>query len=230
MSGQSANIFSDSDFLSRRPVIAITLIILGLLLFGAFAYNLVAKGPLLPLDNRIANTLPADVTNSPAYVLTTMDAGFIIGQYVLIALAVFVGLYLIKKRSWQEFTMLIVGLIGESLLFFILTNYFGRHRPPTQIGIQITVPGFPSGHAMASLVFYGLMAYLLIPNIRSIFWKVVVAAAAILIIVFVGLTRVFTAGHYLTDVLAGYSLAIAWSSLIFTLIELLFRKRRRKNG
>ncbi|HEX7434718.1 MAG TPA: phosphatase PAP2 family protein, partial [Anaerolineaceae bacterium] len=57
----------------------------------------------------------------------------------------------------------------------------------------------------------------------------VVILLATFIIVFVGFSRVFTGGHYLTDVLAGYAVGIAWSGLAFTLIEIYFKKRRSQN-
>jgi undecaprenyl-diphosphatase len=82
---------------------------------------------------------------------------------------------------------------------------------------------------MAVVVFFGLLAYLLVPNLQSAFWKVVVVAVAIFLIIFVGFTRVFTGGHYLTDVLAGYAVGIAWSGLAYTLIELFYQKRRSQN-
>jgi undecaprenyl-diphosphatase len=65
------------------------------------------------------------------------------------------------------------------------------------------------------------MAYLLIPKMRTAFSKGVVIFFATFIIVFVGFSRVFTGGHYLTDVLAGYAVGIAWSGLAFTLMTLL---------
>ena len=81
---------------------------------------------------------------------------------------------------------------------------------------------------MSVVAFYGLMAYLLVPKMPSTFWKVVVVAAALLIIGFVGFSRIFTGGHYMTDVLAGYAVGIAWSGLVYTSIELYFQKRRSR--
>lgn len=90
-------------------------------------------------------------------------------------------------------------------------------------------PGFPSGHAVATVTFYGLLAYLLGSKITSSFWKVVVVAVVLLIIGFVGFSRIFTGGHYLTDILSGYAVGIAWSGAVYTLIELYFQKRRTQN-
>lgn len=64
---------------------------------------------------------------------------------------------------------------------------------------------------------------------QSAFWKGVVVAVAFLIIGFVGFSRAFTGGHYLTDVLAGYALGIAWYGMAYMLIEIYFKKRRSQN-
>ena len=158
-----------------------------------------------------------------------MESGYYIGNEVIIVLLILLGFYFIVKQYWHEFIMMAVGMAGGSALFLSLSNFFARQRPPTQIWNILHIPGFPSGHAIGVVIFYGFLAYLLAPNIQSSFWKVVVIATAILIILFVGFSRVFTGGHYLTDVLAGYAVGIAWFGMIFTLLELYFQKRRSLN-
>jgi undecaprenyl-diphosphatase len=215
--------------LARWPIFGLWLFIFGGLVFGGLAYNLRAQGPLLGWDRAIAITLPAIGLNSPAYVKSIMDAGFYIGDQVIIGLGILLGIYFLSKRYWQELTMVAIGLVGSSLLFYSLSTFFARVRPPTQMWIIEKIPGFPSGHAITVVVFYGLLAYLLAPKMRSAFGKGMVVAAALLIIGFVGFTRVFTGGHYLTDVLAGYAVGIAWAGMAYTLIEIYFQKRRSQN-
>jgi membrane-associated phospholipid phosphatase len=215
--------------LARWPVIGLILFIFGLLAFGGLSYDLLAHGPLLVWDKLIANTLPAIGLSSPAYVKTIMDAGFYIGKQGIIALGILLGLYLIYKRYWQELAMLAIGQAGSTLLFLSLTSIFARPRPPTQIWIIVNLPGFPSGHAISVVVFYGLLAYLLAPKMPSAFWKAVVIAAALFIIGYVGFSRIFTGGHYLTDILAGYAVGLAWSGMVYTLIEIYFQRRRSQH-
>jgi undecaprenyl-diphosphatase len=210
-------------------VIGLILFLFGCLVFGALFYNLRAQGPLLAWDQSIANTLPAIGLNSPPFVKVLMNAGFYIGDQVLVGFAVLLGIYFIIKRYWQEFFMVALGLGGASLLFLSLSNWIGRARPLTQIWIFEKIPGFPSGHAISVVAFYGLLAYFLVPKITSAFGKAAVVVAALLVIGFVGFSRVFTGGHYLTDVLAGFAVGLAWSGAIYTLIELYFQKRRSKN-
>lgn len=216
-------------FLARWPIVGLCLFVFGSLVFGGLAYNLKAQGPLLGTDRAIAVALPAIGLNSPPYVKSIMDAGFYVGSQVIVGLGILLGVYFLIKHYWRELAMVAIGLVGSSLLFYSLSTFFARVRPPTQMWIIEKIPGFPSGHAITVVVFYGLLAYLLAPKMRSAFGKGMVVAVALIIIGFVGFTRVFTGGHYLTDVLAGYAVGIAWAGAAYTLIEIYFQKRRSQN-
>src|SRR5512142_480292 len=215
--------------LAQWPGIGLCMFIFGSLMFGALTYNLFAQGPLLAWDRILANTLPAIGLQSPAFVKNLMAAGFYMGKEVILVLDILLAFYFIYKRYWQELAMVTIGWTGSALLFHFLSTFIARARPPTMIWIIVDLPGFPSGHAIATVTFYGLMAYLLVPKMTSAFWKAVVVALALLIIGFVGFSRIFTGGHYLTDILSGYAVGIAWSGAVYTLIELYFRKRKIQN-
>jgi undecaprenyl-diphosphatase len=63
----------------------------------------------------------------------------------------------------------------------------------------------------------------------SVFWRWVVIISALVMIGFIGFSRIFTGGHYLTDILAGYAVGIAWFGAAYTLIELYFQKKGMQN-
>jgi undecaprenyl-diphosphatase len=131
----------------------------------------------------------------------------------LFAIIVAVYLALGKKRSalW-----LAVAVGGSAFLDVSLKLAFQRARPTPFVGSVPHSYSFPSGHALSSFCFYGVLAGLLcsrIPNraIRILIW--VVAAALIFAI---GLSRIYLGVHYPTDVVAGYIAAAAWvSALLF---------------
>jgi len=221
--------FSDlrsPDLLAKRPIIGLSMFIFGCLAFAGLTYNLLAHGPLLEWDTALANTLPAIGLSSPAFVKYIMAAGFYLGKEVILLLDILLGFYFLYKRYWEEMALVLVGWATSALLFFSLSTLLARPRPPTQIWIMVDIPGFPSGHAIAVVVFYGLMAYLLAPKMPSTFWKVFVVAMAALIIGFVGFSRIFTGGHYLTDILSGYAVGIACFGAVYTLVEIHYQKRR----
>ncbi len=126
--------------------------------------------------------------------------------------------------------MLLVGLGGGAILWYFLIGIFNRPRPAAQMGVVVTDPSFPSGHVITAVLAYGLLAYLFVPKMPSLFWKWVVVIASILTMLYIGFSRLFLGGHYLTDLLAGFALGIAWAGLVYTLIERISMRRKTTRG
>ena len=122
--------------------------------------------------------------------------------------------------------MLWIGSGGGALIWYYLIGIFNRPRPTAQIGINVIEPSFPSGHTISAVLCYGFLAYLLVPKMPSLFWKWVVVIVAVLTMAYIGYSRIFEGGHYLTDILAGYAIGIAWAGLVYTLIEKIFARRK----
>ncbi|HZY44159.1 MAG TPA: phosphatase PAP2 family protein, partial [Anaerolineae bacterium] len=82
-------------------------------------------------------------------------------------------------------------------------------------------------HSISAIMCFGLLAYLILPKISSHFWKAIVIITTLLIILYIGYSRLFVGDHFLTDVLAGYGLGIAWSGLVYTVVELISKKKMK---
>lgn len=211
---------------ARWPAIGILLFLAGSLAFGAIAWNVQSHGPLVQLDRSLYRDMYARASSASPPIIEIMDFGFFWGKELILVALPYLALYFLHKRYWQELAMLLVGSGGSSLIWRTLNTFFDRPRPEAQLGIVVTNPSFPSGHTASAMLFYGLLAYLIIPRMPSAFWKWLVALSALGAIVFTGISRVYLGGHYLSDVLAGYAQAIAWAGLCFTVIEKLFSQRR----
>ena len=72
---------------------------------------------------------------------------------------------------------------------------------------------FPSGHALFSLCFYGTLAGLLVGRLRRPAARAAVWAAAALLILAIGISRIYLGVHYPTDVIGGYLVAAFWISV-----------------
>lgn len=102
-----------------------------------------------------------------------------------------------------------------------LKRAFGRPRPDVALRLDVmprlmveTNAAFPSGHSMLASVVYLTLAALLGEMIaRRRREKVYLVAAAALVSVLVGVTRVYLGVHYPTDVLAGWAAGTAWAVL-----------------
>ena len=210
----------------RRPIVGILMILLGGLLFGGLSYNLVAHGPLIQVDTSIHNQFLSDARSAPPTVNEIMLFGFFLGKEVVQVIVTVLTIYFLYKRYWRELAMLWISSAAGSILWNFIIAYFNRPRPTEQTGLPIRgIPSFPSGHAMSALICYGFLAYLLIPTMPSRAWKWAVGLGALLIVLFDGFSRVFQGNHYLTDVVAGYALGIAWAGLVYLLIEKIFIKK-----
>jgi undecaprenyl-diphosphatase len=209
----------------RKPIIGVVLILLGSLSFAALAYNLLVKGPLLQLDMSVYKDLLAKAGEASPSVNDIMLFGFFVGKQSVELLVAILSLYFLSQRYWREFGMIQISAQGGGLLWNFLIGYFDRPRPPQQLGLVIdTIPSFPSGHALGTLICYGFLAYLLVPKMPSLFWKWTLSITILLLMLFEGFSRIFQGNHYLTDVLAGYALGIAWLVLVCTLIEIIFMR------
>ncbi len=214
-------------WLARHLAVALLLIVLGSVAFSALAYELSSNGPMVQLDAQLAASFHAMALKTPGWLLEMMTFGFFLGKEDLQLLGAILVVYFLYKRYWPEVGMVIIGWAGGSLIWTPLIYYFNRPRPSQQVGIEVkTIPSFPSGHSMFALLALGLLAYMVIPKMPSLFWKWVVGIAALALILFVGFSRVFEGGHYLSDVLAGYALGLAWGALVYTVLEIFVVKRR----
>jgi undecaprenyl-diphosphatase len=217
-------------WLARWPIVGVVLFLVGSLLFGAMAYNVWTESPLVQEDVTLAQEMHADAVNTSSRIIEFLIFGFFVGKELLQVIVVILAVYFIYKRFWPELAMLLIGSGGGALLWSFLIGIFDRQRPAQQIGIVVTDQSFPSGHAISSLICYGFLAYLLVPKMPSLFWKWAIVIVSLLIMAFVGFSRIFLGGHYLTDVIAGYGLGLAWGALVFTIIERFFLKGKRNVG
>ncbi|HSB01815.1 MAG TPA: phosphatase PAP2 family protein [Anaerolineales bacterium] len=211
----------------RWPIIGFSLILLGSLSVAALGYNLLVHGPLVQVDIALYKDLLAQAKAAPPGINELMLFGFFLGKEVVQVIVTILSVYFIYKRFWRELGMLLISSAGGSVVWDFIIRYFARPRPPEQTGLPITtIPSFPSGHAMSAMICYGFLAYLLVPKMPSRFWKWAVAIAALLVILFDGFSRIFQGNHYLTDVVSGYALGLAWAGLVYTLIERFFIRRK----
>ena len=131
---------------------------------------------------------------------------------VLLLVVLAVAGFLALARLWRHLTLVLGASIGGLLLLGLLKRGFERPRPTVVPQLMVeTTASFPSGHAMMSSVIYltlGTLVAQLCPRWRE---RVYVMTVAGVLTVLVGLTRLYLGVHYPTDVLAGWSVGLAWA-------------------
>jgi membrane-associated phospholipid phosphatase len=133
--------------------------------------------------------------------------------------ATVVALLLLLRRHWRLAGIWIVALLGILPINGSLKALFQRVRPLHDHGFIVERGwSFPSGHAFGSIVFYGMLAYVLLRLLPPRFHRAVIAATVLLVGV-VGISRILLQVHYFSDVMAGYAAGAAWLVLCIGMAE-----------
>jgi undecaprenyl-diphosphatase len=91
---------------------------------------------------------------------------------------------------------------------------FHRPRPVAFFGSTPSSYSFPSGHALGSFCFYGILAAILATRVRGRGAKFCVWMAAVLLVAMIGVSRIYLGVHYPSDVIAGYCAGAVWVGAI----------------
>jgi undecaprenyl-diphosphatase len=188
--------------------------------FFAIAGEVPEKGMMVRVDLAVTNWLQVHGTERGESIFSAIS---LLGSPVLAALILMAGVVLLARRDWRHLMVLCTTCCGGALLNGVLKVVFRRARPSFASEFSVTSWSFPSGHAMDSLIVYGLFAYW----IASQFPRVRLAAivGATVLVATIGYARIYLGVHYLSDVVAGYSAGLIWLAVCITGYQ--FAERRR---
>ncbi len=119
----------------------------------------------------------------------------------------------IKKHKWYSIKIPAIALTSLGLMFG-LKNLFGRQRPDVPLIFKADGLSFPSGHALFSVTFYGLLIYIVYKTIHQKTIKWILIFFLFILVTIIGFTRVYLRVHYASDVIAGFCVGFLW--LVFT--------------
>lgn len=145
---------------------------------------------------------------------------------VIIILAIFV--FILKKDDGYLLVMNTICVVSANQ---VLKHIIRRPRPDHLRLVKEKGFSFPSGHSMVSIALYGILIYIVNKNIKNKTLKIILIALLSLLILFIGLSRIYVGVHYPSDVLSGYILATVITILVIDYYNTHFRGNKNdKNG
>jgi membrane protein DedA with SNARE-associated domain/membrane-associated phospholipid phosphatase len=217
--------FAATEYLGLHLTIGLVLSLGALWLFGGISEDIVHHDPLTQFDLTIADALHRH--SSPAGVQIAKGVSLLGSPAFISAWGLVVVLLLLARRQYLLLGGWVAALAGGGLLEVELKRVFHRTRPVWDVP-QLTATGwsFPSGHAMGSLVAYGMLAYLLVRKVDRRGQRLGIIACAVLLVLLVGLSRMYLGVHYFSDVIGGYAAGVVWLAACISGLEVVRRKPR----
>jgi undecaprenyl-diphosphatase len=200
----------------------------GLILFAiaalaTFAFVAIAdelrEGDLDTLDTAIAMAVHHRQSVALDYLMITLTA---IGTGpTLIAVMLAISIWCWRRKRKSYILIFIANCVIAFILNPILKALFSRARPTLfEVVTRPETFSFPSGHSMSAMVVYGGLAAVVIALRPT--WRPVAVITAAIIILGVGISRVYLGAHWPFDVLAGWAAGVPF---VVTTVHLVHRAR-----
>lgn len=193
-----------------------------------------AENDLKEFDNQVTSIIVSFRSDAlTVYFRVATDLG---DRYAYVILTVMLaGYYLIRHRSWKFVLQTSLVLILASLSNIVLKRVINRSRPALEHLVTVNTLSYPSGHAMSAMAFYGFLIFLSLRYKMSRWVRYTLVTLLVLIILSVGISRIYLGVHYPSDVAAGFIGGLIWvafCAVVFSLIDLLRKRKSRltQNG
>jgi undecaprenyl-diphosphatase len=144
--------------------------------------------------------------NSDGFASTMETVSFIFDIWGSVVIIVVIGLLVLWRIGWHEAILILAGGIisATAAIFKALVD---RPRPPADlinVVIQEDRSSFPSGHALFAIVICGFVAYLAATRIRKKHLRISIVTISVILVLLVGISRVYLGTHWSSDVIGGY--------------------------
>ena len=217
--------FARGEYLGLHLTVGFIISLAALWLFAAVTEDVVTHDPLTNFDLALTTWIRAHTTPLGDRIFTAVS---LIGSPISMAAVGMIGaVIIVMRRKWLELAAWVAGFMGAGVLAYILKIVIQRPRP---VGATAFLHGdsfsFPSGHALGSLVGYGMLAYVIgsnwVTTARGRF-RLVIGTAVL--VVAIGISRLYLGVHYFSDVVGGYAVGVLWLSACISGLQVAERRR-----
>jgi membrane-associated phospholipid phosphatase len=193
-----------------RLTLAVAAIVLVAVPFSYLLFEVLDDGALTRVDADVAERLNGLVHSHSGWV-GVLEAISWLGRPPTLALLTVVGAVVTGRQRARRLTVfLLATTLGGAVLSTAVKVLVDRPRPEVHHPI-VTAFGksFPSGHALSSTVVLGALLLTFLPVVARPHRRLVVGLVVLLVLA-IGSSRVLLGVHFVTDVLAGHLLGLAW--------------------
>ncbi len=188
-----------------------------------------ADNNLGAFDQRVTEELLSWRSDSLTRFLTFVtEVGDSMGYVVVIAFLVL--LFVVRQRNWKFILQTVAVLLLATLSNMALKEVINRSRPTIEHLVTVYTLSYPSGHAMSAMGFYGFLIFLTARYKMNYFLKAALVSLLAVLILLIGISRIYLGVHFPSDVLAGFIGGLIWvtfCAIVFDIIDLMRKRQQR---
>lgn len=168
---------------------------------------------------QLVQSVPTDLT-SLALLITKLG-----DPLPLITVAIVVAGWEVYRRHYTR-SLVMAGSLIVMPSFFLVKELIQRARPVSEFVLQHGLHdySFPSGHSAGSMAVYGMVLLLAYSHLAGKI-RLLIVTLCTLIILLIGLTRIYLGAHFPSDVLGGWLLGLTIISFLRSLSLLIAKNR-----
>jgi len=161
------------------------------------------------------------------YFTFVTNVGDVNGYLIVLVIVILISAVIYKR--WKYVVQVTLVLFLATVSNMMLKRAIDRARPGIEHLVSVETLSYPSGHAMSAMAFYGFLIYLFYKFRINGFLKATAILALTLLILSIGISRIYLGVHYPSDVVGGFIAGLIWvffCILLFNLIEVFRRDPR----
>lgn len=171
--------------------------------------------PFVAFDERVSHAFAS--VDAPLLDVLFRSVNGIGSFWSMAVLTTITALVLVLRKHVAEGTLLIATVSIGTLMGDVTRGLVERVRPGLETA-RIPLPdsySFPSGHALASFLFFGTVAFIAFLHVKRVRAKFLIFAGCTALAIGVALARVYLGVHWFGDVTASWLLGSAWMMVCF---------------
>lgn len=187
-----------------------------------------------PLDQWMIDWAEANENGVVHSIMTFISA--LGSSEMILAFTLGIAAFFLYKRFWHHLVLFLTVSVGGVVVNSLLKFIFKRERPGEAKEIEVfdfslDIPSysFPSGHTMRSTILICFLMFLIYMYIRSQALQMSLYVISVVLMLAVGLSRVFLDAHFASDVLGALTISIVWFCSVIYVYEAYMDKKESEH-
>lgn len=169
-------------------------------------------------------------SRTPMFNVWAVDVTALGSAIVITGLVLFLIAFFSLRQHWGDAFQIALAGLSSAMLSPILKIFVQRERPPLELRlVDAQHFSYPSGHTMASAIIFFTIGLIFYERYSRRAERILCLGMASLLVVLIGLTRIYLGVHYPSDVLGGFALGASLALLIFAARRLYQEKMHVSN-